>query len=654
MIFILIIALSKVTVGFYHSSSKVILGREISILQLFNRQELRRGRSSIILRGEKRIEELERREWWAMSELFEEFEAARVKRVRFVSDHMLHAQDSQGLWHRVSILGRGTEDLILNAINKYNIEYMIERRQSYPSLINLLPIGFLGWIFWRRNRAKNEDPSSPMQLLQARTMVDFKDTSNTTFAHVAGCDQAKFELSEVVDFLKNPSKYQKLGARPPGGVLLEGPPGTGKTLLARAVAGEAGVPFISTSGSQFVEMFVGVGASRIRDLFQQAKKKAPSIIFIDELDAIGRQRSGASAGFAANDEREATLNQILTEMDGFHGHSGVIVLAATNRPEILDAALLRPGRFDRRVLLENPDLEGRLAILTVHAQGKQFEPDVELRDLAVKTVGCSGALLKTILNEAAIHAARRGARAITRKDLDRALDRVTLGLPKSNALFTSSPAARALCAYHEAGHALVGTLMPGFDPIEKVSLVQTTGRSELGATVFRSVDDDHHADTGSFGHYSFTYLCSLLATTLAGRVAEEIVFGYDEVTTGSANDLQKARTLARNMVQRWGFADEAIHSLNPAPTAWLPDETSPELYAFRRHFASPQTETFLDQAVAALIKHAYRSCRSILIKERPFLNVVAEALLEYETIDAITFNDLRNKYLSSSFAIAAP
>jgi len=536
---------------------------------------------------------------------------------------------------------------VIAALRAHNVPYAVRHPRGPGWLARLpyfvadvLPFAVLGWLLMRRIKGPGGDdgPENPLDLLRARTKVTVASSTDTTFADVAGCEQAKMELEEVVEFLKNPDKFEKVGAKPPKGVLLEGPPGCGKTLLARAVAGEAGVPFISTSGSEFVEMFVGVGAARIRSLFADAKKNVPCIIFIDEIDAVGRQRSGAS-GFAANDEREATLNQILAEMDGFKGHTGVIVLAATNRPDILDSALLRPGRFDRRVWLDLPDRDGRLAILRVHTRGKPLGPDVDLEEVAVRTVGASGADLKAIANEAAVFAARRKANHLTMADLERAVDRVTLGL-EGPAVLGEVGRGRRLVAYHEAGHAVAALLAEttsGAPPEEvaKVTLVNRAG--DWGMTIFKP-GPESDAD-GSREFRSLAALKRDLLVALGGRVAEELVFGAEEVTTRAARDLLRVRGLARDMVERWGFASDVL-----AATAWLPDRASPELFAFRKNFASEETERLIDLAVAALVREAYGKCTALLEAHRGFLDVVVEALLEHESLDADHLRRLRAEY----------
>merc|ERR1712085_9092 len=370
--------------------------------------------------------------------------------------------------------------------------------------------------------------------------------TGVTFDEVAGCDGAKLELAEVVDFLKNPDAYTKNGCRIPRGVILDGPPGTGKTLLAKAVAGEAGVPFISISGSEFVEMFVGVGASRVRDIFGQAKKNAPCIIFIDEIDAVGRQRGAGFAG--GNDEREQTINQILVEMDGFDGNPGIITIAATNRADVLDAALLRPGRFDRKITVDLPDYKGRARILAVHARGKPLEPDVDLDAIARRTPGFSGAQLENLMNEAAISAARLEKSTVGWEQIDGAVDRIMVGLEKKRGTANQTARQKELVAYHEAGHAVCGALMPDYDQVQKISIIPRSNGAG-GLTFFAPTDGRLES-----GMYSRQYLESQLVVALGGRLAEELIFGEDLVTTGASNDIQQVGNIAKRMVKEWGMS----------------------------------------------------------------------------------------------------
>ncbi len=438
------------------------------------------------------------------------------------------------------------------------------------------------------------------------------------FGDVAGCDEAKAELVEVVDFLRNPQEYQKLGARVPKGVLLVGPPGTGKTLLARAVAGEAKVPFFSMSGSDFVEMFVGVGAARVRDLFQQAKAQAPCIIFIDELDAIGGQR-GVHAG-TVNDEREQTLNALLTQMDGFEPNTGVIILAATNRPEILDRALLRPGRFDRQVIVDAPDLDGREAILRVHARNKKLGEGVDLRRMAEATAGFSGADLANLLNEAAIAAAREKRGYITQADLEWALERVVAGPERKSRRLGAEEKRRV--AYHEVGHALVAAYSPHADAVHKISIVPR-GRAALGYTLQLPTEDQFLMTQQE--------LLERLRGLLGGRAAEQLVF--DQVSTGAQNDLERATALARQMVTMYGMSERVglAHVARRQPTFLAgPD------YQLQQD-CSEETAAIIDDEVKRILDGAYAAARKILSEHRAELEAATTELLRRETIDGPTF-----------------
>merc|ERR1719152_227846 len=426
------------------------------------------------------------------------------------------------------------------------------------------------------------------------------------------------------------------------GVMLEGPPGTGKTLLARAVAGEAGVPFISTSGSEFVEMFVGVGASRIRNLFGDAKKNAPCIVFIDEIDAIGRQRSGGG-GFATNDEREQTLNQILTEMDGFSGNTGVIVIAATNRADILDNALLRPGRFDRRVPVDLPDKKGRVDILKVHVRDKPLDADVDLEVIASRAIGFSGAQLQNLMNQAAIMAARRDKETISYAEIDYAIDRLTVGLQKTTGL--NNPSRQRLVAYHEAGHAVMAALTPSYDTVTKVTIIPRSNGAG-GFTLFTPSEDQMES-----GLYSKRYLEAQLAVALGGRVAEEIVYGEEEVTTGASNDLQQVRNIARRMVAQWGFAKETL-----APTAWETPDAGSQMFGGAAT-ASDTTERAIDEEVQAIVQRAYTVCYNTLTANRNLIDQVVNDLLDKETIDTADMTKLTEEYgvkLTDAEMVAAP
>ena len=435
----------------------------------------------------------------------------------------------------------------------------------------------------------------------------------TTFADVAGIDEATQELEEVVDFLKNPDRYRALGGMVPRGVLLTGQPGTGKTLLARAVAGEADVPFFSMSASEFIEMIVGVGASRVRDLFEQAKKEAPAIIFIDELDAIGRSRAAGSIPGGGHDEREQTLNQVLTEMDGFTGNEGVIVLAATNRPEILDAALLRPGRFDRRVAVNAPDLRGREQILRVHTRSVPLDTDVDLSTIASTTPGMVGADLRNLVNEAALLAARRGRQTVGRDEFADALEKILLGAERHILI---SPEERERTAYHEAGHALIGMLEPGADPVRKISIIP---RGHALGVTFQSPEKDRYG-------FDERYLRGRMTGLLGGRAAEELVYGA--VTTGAESDLEQATALARHMVGRWGMS-EAIGLVTVLP----PDDAGP--YGLAGEVVSEHTRQTVDDEVRRIADDCHQRALDMLGAHREQLDSLAHMLLEHETLDEV-------------------
>jgi cell division protease FtsH len=441
------------------------------------------------------------------------------------------------------------------------------------------------------------------------------DTPKITFADVAGCDEAKQELEEIIDFLKDPQKFQRLGGRLPKGALLVGPPGTGKTLLAKAVAGEAGRPFFSMSGSDFVEMFVGVGASRVRDLFEQGKAHAPCIIFIDEIDAVGRHRGAGLGG--GHDEREQTLNQLLVEMDGFESNDGVILLAATNRPDILDPALLRPGRFDRQIVVDMPDLKGREQILRVHTRKIPLAPDVNLEPIAKGTPGLAGAELANIVNEAALLAARRNKPQVDMQDLEDAKDKVMLGLERKSRVFSEEE--RRLVAYHEAGHALVALSVPGADPLHKVTIIPR-GRA-LGLTAYLPEEELHK--------YTKQSILSRLAMAYGGRVAEQLVFGPEKVTPGAAQDIQQATNIARRMVTQFGMSEE----IGPIAVGDREQEIFLGREVVQRREISDRTAQLVDEEVKRILTNAYEHATRILTERRAALDRLAAALLERETLD---------------------
>ncbi len=478
-------------------------------------------------------------------------------------------------------------------------------------LIGVLPWIFLIGAFFFFSRRASQGQQGIFSFGKSRAKLILEDRPSTTFGDVAGVDESKYELQEVVEFLKTPQKFQRLGGRIPRGVLLVGPPGTGKTLLARAVAGEAGVPFFSMSGSEFVEVLVGVGASRVRDLFDQAKKTSPSIIFIDEIDAVGRQR-GASIN--TNDEREQTLNQLLVEMDGFDSHQAVVVIAATNRPDGLDQALLRPGRFDRRVVVDRPDWNGRLAILKIHTRKVPLDKDVDLMAIARSTTGMVGADLANLVNEAALLAARRNLDAVNQRSFDEALDKILLGAERPLVL---SDEDMNVTAYHEGGHALTGVLLEGSDPVTKVTIVPR-GQA-LGVTMYTPLDDRYN--------YSKEYLLTRLVTALGGRAAEQVVF--NRVTTGAENDLQRVTSIVRQMIMRWGMSERlgtVSYSTRESPFMNGGDAGVPTNY-------SEETAELIDDEVQVIMRSCYDQALNLLATYRPTLDRIAQELRRHETID---------------------
>ena len=501
-------------------------------------------------------------------------------------------------------------------LNANHVSYTAKPPSDNNTLINVL-INFLPWIlvigvFFFIARRATQGQQNIFSFGKSKAKVILEDKPSTTFADVAGVDEAKNDLVEVVDFLKTPTKFQRLGGKIPRGILLVGPPGTGKTLLARAVAGEAGVPFFSMSGSEFVEVLVGVGASRVRDLFDQAKKASPSIIFIDEIDAVGRQR-GSSIN--SNDEREQTLNQLLVEMDGFDVRQAVVVIAATNRPDGLDKALLRPGRFDRRVTVERPDWNGRLAILKIHSKGVPLASDVDLITIARATPGMVGADLANLINEAALLAARRNLDAVTQSCFDEALDKILIGAERPLIL---SEHDLNVVAYHEGGHALTGLLTEEVDPVTKVTIVPR-GQA-LGVTQYSPLDDRYN--------YSKEYLEAQLVTALGGRAAEEVAIG--QITTGAENDLQRVTAIARQMVTRWGMSERLgtiSYSEREDPFAGTALATGSREY-------SEKTATVIDEEVNRMVKWAYDQAVTLLTKHRETLDRIAKALRLHETLDA--------------------
>ena len=484
----------------------------------------------------------------------------------------------------------------------------------------LLLIGV--WIFFMRQMQGGAGGRGALSFGKSRARLLGEDQVKVTFSDVAGVDEAKEEVAELVDFLRDPAKFQKLGGKIPRGVLMVGSPGTGKTLLARAIAGEAKVPFFTISGSDFVEMFVGVGASRVRDMFEQAKKHAPCIIFIDEIDAVGRHRGAGLGG--GHDEREQTLNQLLVEMDGFEGNEGIIVIAATNRPDVLDPALLRPGRFDRQVVVPLPDIRGREQILKVHMRKIPLDRDVEPSVIARGTPGFSGADLANLVNEAALFAARANRRTVDMEQFEKAKDKIMMGSERRSMVMSDDE--KRLTAYHEAGHAIVGLLVPSHDPVYKVTIIPR-GRA-LGVTMFLPEEDRYS--------YSKERLESQISSLFGGRIAEELVFGPNSVTTGASNDIQRATELARNMVTRWGLSERL------GPLTYSEEEGEVFLgHSVTQHkTVSDQTQDLIDEEVRSIIDRNYQRSTKILEENEQRLHVMASALIRYETIDVEQIKDI--------------
>jgi cell division protease FtsH len=571
------------------------------------------------------------------SDFVEAVEGNEVSRVLIAPDRGT-AQVVENNGQRAVVNLAPDKDL-LKLLEDHKVDIAVEpSRQAQPwqqaigSLI--FPLLLLGGLFFLLRRAQGGGGNPAMNFGKSKARVQMEPQTQVTFGDVAGIEGAKLELTEVVDFLKNPDRFTAVGAKIPKGVLLVGPPGTGKTLLAKAVAGEAGVPFFSISGSEFVEMFVGVGASRVRDLFEQAKKNAPCIVFIDEIDAVGRQRGAGLGG--GNDEREQTLNQLLTEMDGFEGNTGIIIVAATNRPDVLDAALMRPGRFDRQVVVDRPDYAGRLQILGVHARGKTLAKDVDLDKIARRTPGYTGADLANLLNEAAILAARRELTEISMDEVNDAIERVMAGPEKKDRVMSEKR--KRLVAYHEAGHALVGALMPDYDPVQKISIIP---RGNAGGLTFFTPSEERMES----GLYSRAYLQNQMAVALGGRVAEEIVYGEDEVTTGASNDLQQVARVARQMVTRFGMSDRL------GPVALGRSQGGMFLgrdIAAERDF-SEDTAAAIDEEVSQLVAEAYKRATAVLNGNRKVLDELAEMLVERETVDA---DDLQELLIRSDVRVA--
>jgi len=518
------------------------------------------------------------------------------------------------------------DDLIAN---KVVIEGKRPEQQSVWTqlLVAAFPILIIVaiFMFFMRQMQGGGGKGGPMSFGKSKARMMGEDQIKTTFADVAGVDEAKEEVSELVDYLRDPGKFQKLGGRIPRGILMSGDPGTGKTLLAKAIAGEAKVPFFTISGSDFVEMFVGVGASRVRDMFEQAKKHAPCIIFIDEIDAVGRHRGVGMGG--GNDEREQTLNALLVEMDGFEGTDGVIVIAATNRPDVLDPALLRPGRFDRQVHVGLPDIRGREKILNVHMRKVPIGDDVKADLIARGTPGFSGADLANLVNEAALFAARSGSRTVGMEQLEKAKDKIMMGAERKSMVMSESE--RLNTAYHESGHAIVGRMMPGHDPVYKVSIIPR-GRA-LGVTMFLPMEDKYS--------HSKQMILSNICSLYGGRIAEEMTLGKDGVTTGASNDIQRATSMARNMVSRWGLSDAM------GPILYDDDEAGPfgGGYGQGAKPMSPTTLQKIDDEVRRIVDVSYQRAYKVLEENRDILESMTAALMKYETISSEQIDELMER-----------
>lgn len=511
---------------------------------------------------------------------------------------------------------------LINDLVKSNITFNIEERKGRSILLDILISSFpiliiVGiWIYFMRQMNGGGGGKNPMSFGKSKARMLSEDQVKITFKDVAGVDEAKAEVGELVEFLREPAKFQKLGGRIPRGILMVGSPGTGKTLLAKAIAGEAKVPFFTISGSDFVEMFVGVGASRVRDMFEQAKKHAPCIIFIDEIDAVGRHR-GAGVG-GGNDEREQTLNQLLVEMDGFEGNEGVIVIAATNRPDVLDPALLRPGRFDRQVTVPLPDIRGREQILNVHLNKVPAADDVKSSVIARGTPGFSGADLANLVNEAALFAARENKRLVEMEDMEKAKDKIMMGAERKSMVMTEKE--KKNTAYHEAGHAIVGRLVPGHDPVYKVSIIPR-GRA-LGVTMFLPEEDKYSI--------SKQELESNLSSLYGGRIAEVMTLGEDGVTTGASNDIERATEMARNMVTKWGFSEH----MGPLSYAEEEGEVFLGRSTSRGNSISGFTSKLIEEDIRSIIDRNYKRAEKILKDNIDKLHLMAELLMKYETIDS--------------------
>ena len=579
-------------------------------------------------------QEKEKEPDYSYSDLLRGIEAGQVQKVVIdpsISKAKVYLKDSQQKKpHKVPIFFRNDE--LITKARENDVDFVVDNSaRTTAAVVNAIQLGVLlmliiGLILLIKRSASSA--SGAMNFGRSRAKFQMEAITGVGFKDVAGIEEAKEELQEVVTFLKSPEKFTAIGARIPRGVLLVGPPGTGKTLLAKAIAGEAEVPFLSISGSEFVEMFVGVGASRVRDLFRRAKENAPCLIFIDEIDAVGRQRGTGIGG--GNDEREQTLNQLLTEMDGFEGNTGIIVIAATNRPDVLDSALMRPGRFDRQVLVDYPDLQGRTDILKVHAETKKVDKEVSIEHVAQRTPGFSGADLANLLNEAAILTARRRKDGITMDEIDYAIDRVIAGMEGTPLVDSKS---KRLIAYHEIGHAIIGTLVQGHDPVEKVTLIP---RGQAQGLTWFTPDEEQ-------GLISRSQLFARVTGLLGGRAAEEVIFGNDEVTTGASNDIERVTELTRQMVTKFGMSDLGPLALEGSQQPVFLGGNSGSSSDYSQKIAAK-----IDEQIRVIVFSCYQNAKDIITSYRPLVDSLVDLLIEQETIDGETFRKMVDKYNGQS------
>ncbi|MEC8466058.1 MAG: ATP-dependent zinc metalloprotease FtsH [Pseudomonadota bacterium] len=571
-----------------------------------------------------------RRDQISYSQFRQEVLSDRVAEVIYKGDQMtIHGQRLDGTRFETRHPMYKRDEAVDNALSEHGVVTTFESVDE-PSIWSQLLVGAfpillllaIFFFFMRQMQGGVSGRGGPMAFGRSKAKLMEGGKVTTTFKDVAGCEEAKQDVQELVDFLKDPTKFQKLGGKIPRGVLMVGPPGTGKTLLARAVAGEAKVPFFSISGSDFVEMFVGVGASRVRDMFDQARKHSPCIVFIDEIDAVGRHRGAGLGG--GHDEREQTLNQLLVEMDGFEANDGIIVVAATNRPDVLDPALLRPGRFDRQVVVDLPDLRGREQILKVHMRKVPVSSEVDPLVIARGTPGFSGADLANLVNEAALFAARYADKKVEQSHFDLAKDKIMMGPERKSMMLTDDQ--KKLTAYHESGHAIVGRLMPEHDPVYKVTIIPR-GRA-LGVTMFLPEEDKYMQ--------SKQYLLSRIATLFGGRIAEEIIYGKQQITTGASNDIEVATGIATNMVTKWGLS-------SLGPLKYGEDDTNPFLgksAAMQNKTFGGETSNKIDVEIKKIIDDSYKKAMKILKDNLDKLHVMADALIKYETIDSDQIDDI--------------